>query len=929
MQEKRQRLRFKLNAGELLLILLAVFAMMRMPGAAAPVYAEEPAVPGEPGQQEPGQQDSGLWMTGNSDVPAVAVFGDSIMWGRDGRTGKQTRFPIPMQIHEMFGIVCDNYAMYSAGWVHKGYNRLNAYGQITSVDLTPYNTFILQFGNNDITYGLPTGDADSTDEQTSAGMERKCIEYLLTQKPDCNIYIMPNCANTYPEREPNREVIKQVAEQYGVPWINYSDSPVNEETAAWLTGPRNAHPNAEGYYALAVWLACRLAPDFGLEGTTAASFDVSFDAKCVYDGDEKCPGVTVTVPGEDGGVRTLTEGVDYTVSYSDNIDAGVGYARIEAAGEYRGVKEVPFEIKPAPLDKVGKVFRLYDSMPYTGELLRQTETVYVTAPVRGKRRKLESGTDYKIKYSHSRNVGTAYITAEGRGNFTGKAVNTFKIRPEGTEITSVKGAAKSFRVKWKKQDVETTGYQIQYSRSRSFASGGVKVNVAGSAAVSKTIARLKDLKTYYIRVRAYKGYKGKTYYSVWSSPTSVKTGKKQVLPKARGIRGITVEGNSMTVQWRREKPDATGYQLQISTDSGFAAEVSSIYRKVSGSGEYITETIAGLTPGVRHYVRLRCYKETSGRRYYSPWSGEFIVLPGQSQAGETPEWAQAAAGTAGIGAEEGRIMYRDETTRRVQGTCTDHRGYIYAALKEGGYSHIYDSRPTMLRRIDEKGNVTVSDKSTSYYHANSITYCSRNDKLYIATLGRRYDNVPENTSGQIDPAEHNVIGIADARTLKNEKFFSVRDQILSLGIGPVWVRDGDIIDCPYISSVNYDESKDIFICPLRQYYLPDDPETAHQGIVVFDSRWNIIEYRHYPYPRIYTGNMVKYGGRYYMCCEKTGSNYKVLSVLDEDLNQAGALPLEASTDCEFECGDFIGDTFYGSFNTPRIQIEAFDIKSLY
>ncbi len=171
MKKTEPRNKRGLMAGGLLTaVLLALFCVLWMPGA-ADVRAEEPAVSEEPAAPE----HTGLWMTGNDDVPAVAVFGDSIMWGRDGRTGRQTRFPVPGQIAQFFGITCDNYAMYSAGWVHKGYNKLNAYGQITSVDISPYNTFILQFGNNDILYGIPTGDAGSTDESTSAGMERKCI----------------------------------------------------------------------------------------------------------------------------------------------------------------------------------------------------------------------------------------------------------------------------------------------------------------------------------------------------------------------------------------------------------------------------------------------------------------------------------------------------------------------------------------------------------------------------------------------------------------------------------------------------------------------------------------------------------------------------------------------------------------------------------
>ena len=61
-----------------------------------------------------------------------------------------------------------------------------------------------------------------------------------------------------------------------------------------------------------------------------------------YDGSEKKPAVTVTYQD-----TKLTEGTDYTVAYSDNVNAGQAKVTVTAAGEYVGSKEKTFTIRKA------------------------------------------------------------------------------------------------------------------------------------------------------------------------------------------------------------------------------------------------------------------------------------------------------------------------------------------------------------------------------------------------------------------------------------------------------------------------------------------------------------------------------------------------------------------------------------------------------
>lgn len=61
----------------------------------------------------------------------------------------------------------------------------------------------------------------------------------------------------------------------------------------------------------------------------------------VYDGKAKTPSVTVK-----DGQKTLTNGTDYTVSYSSNVNAGTATVTITGKGNYKNSKSLTFKIEP-------------------------------------------------------------------------------------------------------------------------------------------------------------------------------------------------------------------------------------------------------------------------------------------------------------------------------------------------------------------------------------------------------------------------------------------------------------------------------------------------------------------------------------------------------------------------------------------------------
>ena len=117
-----------------------------------------------------------------------------------------------------------------------------------------------------------------------------------------------------------------------------------------------------------------------------------------------------------------------------------------------------------------------------------------------------------------------------------KKKKTFKIKPKGTSIKTVKAGTKTFTVTWKPQRKKMkssfiTGYQIQYSTSKTFASRNKIVNVAKYSTTKKTIKKFVKGKTYYVRIRTYIVVKGVKYYSSWSDAKKIKTKKRKYRKK--------------------------------------------------------------------------------------------------------------------------------------------------------------------------------------------------------------------------------------------------------------------------------------------------------------------------------------------------------------------------------------------------------------
>ena len=117
----------------------------------------------------------------------------------------------------------------------------------------------------------------------------------------------------------------------------------------------------------------------------------------------------------------------YTISASNNINAGQATVTVTGTGNYIGTKTESFTIAPASLNDA-KVEVSGGQFIYDGTSKDPTVTVTLDSKT------LSAGTDYTLSYSNSNggdgnltNAGTVTVTATGKGNYTGTKTEKFTI----------------------------------------------------------------------------------------------------------------------------------------------------------------------------------------------------------------------------------------------------------------------------------------------------------------------------------------------------------------------------------------------------------------------------------------------------------------------------------------------------------------------
>lgn len=308
-----------------------------------------------------------------------------------------------------------------------------------------------------------------------------------------------------------------------------------------------------------------------------------------YDGKVHEPKVTAVFNGKPFSAFTIS-------GRRSGTNAGTYRMTIQGPADGSAVTR-SFVIRPRSISSYAYKYSGKSAYTYTGSSIRPALMVNGLKT-----------SDYTVTYKNNTAVGTASVTAAGKGNYTGSITKSFKINPGAVQHFQVsKRGTDAITFSWTKQP-GVSGYQLQQKKNGKWKT--VK-KITGASTVSYKIKSLSAASTYSFRIRAYKG----------SENGKFRTYTTCTKPKKTSLRSVQPSKKSATVKWK--KVSGSGYQLQYSTSSSFKNAKSV---QLSSSGK-TSKKITGLKKGKKYYVRVRAVKtrkDSSGKtyKYYSSWSSK-------------------------------------------------------------------------------------------------------------------------------------------------------------------------------------------------------------------------------------------------------------------------------------------------------------------
>lgn len=363
--------------------------------------------------------------------------------------------------------------------------------------------------------------------------------------------------------------------------------------------------------------------------------------------------------------KTLTEGTDYTVEYENNTSVGTATVKVIGKGNYTGETYTYFTISPKTVASSDVKISTIDRQECTGDEITPKPVITCEGV------ELKEDVDYNLYYSNNYTPGTATVTINGYGNYTGTVVSEFEIYCEHknlvyeyrvSEPTCTEEGVDRYRCSACGEYIDKTIDKIPHHYVEkvvppTYEKGGYtehvcdlcgdkykdnytsalkKVSISGSTVKLAKTSYAYTGKAIKPAVTVKKGsvtLKKGTDYSV-SYKNNKKTGKATVTITGKGGYSGTItktftiypkkatlssvkstKKKQITAKWKKDT-QATGYQLQYSTNSKFKSgnktynisKNSTVYKKLTTK------------KGKTYYVRVRSYKTISGKKVYGAWS---------------------------------------------------------------------------------------------------------------------------------------------------------------------------------------------------------------------------------------------------------------------------------------------------------------------
>ena len=283
-----------------------------------------------------------------------------------------------------------------------------------------------------------------------------------------------------------------------------------------------------------------------------------------------------TEKGTINGIGTPSNPVYFDVNYT--------YLKPYTDEIINGVPESKIDLSSATVNSI-------DSQTYTGSSIEPS----VTVTLNGKTLKLNE--DYTLTYSNNVNVGTATITINGIGNYTGSKKVNFNIAPKKLDISSA--TVNSIGSK------TYTGASIKPSVTVTLNNKTLKLNKDYTVSYSNN----KNIGTAKILIKGigeYEGEKTVTFNIIPPKVTNLKSSKKTY--------------NSITLSW--DKIDnVTGYKVyryDVKTES---------YKLIKTISDASTTsyTNSKLTSATKYLYKVRSYKIVNNKTHNGDYSSSLAA----------------------------------------------------------------------------------------------------------------------------------------------------------------------------------------------------------------------------------------------------------------------------------------------------------------
>ena len=351
-----------------------------------------------------------------------------------------------------------------------------------------------------------------------------------------------------------------------------------------------------------------------LMGTDISNATVSLKYDSVnYSGEAKIPGVNVKE-----GNKKLTENIDYTVTYSNNINAGTAKVTVSGCGNYYGSIEKTFTINrlDQTISRVNSsytktfgddAFRLNAITSGNGVIsyFSSDESVVIAAPTTGKITIVGAG---KATVTVIASETTNYNQAIKEIDFTVLPKKVTGLKQKSVNTSSIK-------LIWKKVG-GATGYEI-YRYNNTYEQYKLIGTVKSQKKTTFTDKKVSAGKKYNYKIKAYVRIGTHKYYGKYSDRYTACT-----KPKKTGIKKVVCK-MVMYNEWVNEyiyykKVFCDGYQLKMAHNAKFNSAHTrdcTVNPEIYGHPNFADRT----------YIKIRPYVKCNGKTYYGKWSNVKVV----------------------------------------------------------------------------------------------------------------------------------------------------------------------------------------------------------------------------------------------------------------------------------------------------------------